>query len=222
LYCPGAETEIEYDKAGNLHAITVYVKKFVGGEWHQVSARAKFSEYNAPYKDNWKRMPEAMLEKCAEAKALRKGFPLELSGVYSNDEMDQADRPNGPITIEPVGVDKAIAGLKKKWAPFVKERAKALGVGPRVCWWQLIEDSGLPWTCKKEKGEKDITVYARWTHDDVSDFDTWLGNLAAAPAQNPTYPELPPDPDPPPPPDVPADPFTGDYMDSGVQRELGD
>jgi phage recombination protein Bet len=55
-------------------------------------AIARWSEYVQTNKDTtpnamWTRMGANQLEKCAEAKALRRAFPQDLSGLYSTDEL---------------------------------------------------------------------------------------------------------------------------------------
>ena len=70
-------------------------------------AVAMYREYVQTVKDGspnsmWKKMPSTMLSKAAESLALRKAFPEQLGGLYSNEEMSQADSDPHPAPKRPV------------------------------------------------------------------------------------------------------------------------
>lgn len=104
------------DPATNPQGIvsaTAAVQKFSHGEWHEFSETVYWDEF-APLKEiwefyaalgkkkpsgkfeldrtsNWARMGRTMLQKCAEAQALRRGWPDEYGDLYTSEEMDQAN-----------------------------------------------------------------------------------------------------------------------------------
>jgi phage recombination protein Bet len=131
-YAPGREPAFTYDEQGRLATATSYVRKWVRGEWHEVAATAHYGEYVQAKKDGtptqmWADKPHIMLAKCAEALALRRAFPAELSGLYTADEMrdetpatlpprPQANHATGEvITVEalPVPAGRDLLGVKR-------------------------------------------------------------------------------------------------------------
>lgn len=81
-------------KLPEVASVTVY--KLIGGVRCPFTASARWEEYHQKNRVGqltamWQKMPFLMLAKCAEALALRKAFPAELSGVYTHEEMMQAD-----------------------------------------------------------------------------------------------------------------------------------
>lgn len=72
------------------------VKVTVLRDGQKYSAVALYREYVQTGWENkpiglWGKMPASQLAKCAEALALRKAFPHDLAGVYTAEEMAQAD-----------------------------------------------------------------------------------------------------------------------------------
>lgn len=85
--------------------VTRHGKRFSGTVLYREYVQTK---RNGDPTSMWARMPANQLAKCAEAAALRKAYPQDLSGVYTDDEMGQADNHQQSAR-QPSGLAAALA-----------------------------------------------------------------------------------------------------------------
>lgn len=104
------------------------------GASHPFVGVARFNDYNSD-QSLWRKMPSVMIAKCAEALALRKAFPADLSGLYSDAEMEQADAIE-PVTVaaQPPAASSPTRSLpaRRSAAPTPAKAATAFEAGEKA------------------------------------------------------------------------------------------
>jgi phage recombination protein Bet len=97
LYMPSEKIPLVEGQGGKDFRVTVWLKKFSPNDhqWHEFGATAYYREFVQLKKEKnnewvpvsmWAKMEINQLEKCAEAKALRRGWPEELGQMYVPEE----------------------------------------------------------------------------------------------------------------------------------------
>lgn len=104
----GGQSEPDFvEQDGKLVACKITVFRFRGDIRYPAAVGvAYWNEYVQTDREGrpmsmWAKMPHTMLSKVAEALALRKAYPQDLSGLYTNDEMQQADNQAAPANGQP-------------------------------------------------------------------------------------------------------------------------
>lgn len=114
----GQDEPLFAEEDGKLIYCKVAVYRFRGDVRYRAAVGvAHWAEYVQTDKENnpsglWKKMPHNMLAKVAEALALRKAYPQDLSGLYTGDEMAQAEEAKTEEIKTVLPVAKNATGLK--------------------------------------------------------------------------------------------------------------
>jgi phage recombination protein Bet len=117
----GSEDPVFTTGTGVPVTATVTVYRLTQGQRFGYTATARWDEFKPDSDFMWRKMPHVMLGKCAEAAALRKGFPRQLAGLYAAEELAQADNRNEPVLVNTTTGEETPAepaGFDAWWTDF--------------------------------------------------------------------------------------------------------
>ena len=139
---------------------------------------AIFDEYKQTKRDGgltsmWAQRPAGQLAKCAEALAWRMAFPQDLSGIYTDDEMGQADNAPPASAAKPQGM----AGLRAAVAPEPEAVDAEQDDEPDARYWRkrlfaTLNERGITDADEQRQGighiiGREITSRSELTEDDA-------------------------------------------------------
>jgi phage recombination protein Bet len=193
LYDGQDEAEFEYDAKGGLKLARVRVYR---KDWSRPAVGvAHYAEYVQLTKDGkpthmWGSKVHVMLGKCAEAIALRKAFPEDTSGLYSPEEMPEAEAPRTvapppPAVVAPVpehSKPKREQGPKAKAAPRVVE-AEVVQLNPAIATAKEKVMAALGWSPEPQHEEPpapELEPVDLEVVDDLSPAEKVLARIAEA------------------------------------------
>ena len=169
------------DKQGNIErrpGSAVYTKalgeKLLGG-WARVMRRDKEDTYvelaledYSTGQAKWKTSPGLMINKCAKSAAWRTAFPSEFNGMYSAEEMEQAQGPVEvePVTVKPVAVEPEAAdldGVRSRFKAFMA----ATGLNKEAATGALCAKAGV--SDMHAMDQKQADMVAAWMDEKVAE-----------------------------------------------------
>jgi phage recombination protein Bet len=131
-YAGSDEPVFDTEEGATPNKCTVTVWRIVQGQRVSYTGVARFKEYVQTKKGGaathmWAKMPYNQLAKCAEAQALRKGFPEETSGLYEDAEVQAMPASPEDEPGEDTSGDhlKASKPEPKKEEPKAKSKSKS-------------------------------------------------------------------------------------------------